>query len=61
MKIAIELKQEWRTASDLLSYLRLLSRTLERICEMEADAPSNWFLQVSKAKAGEYKIKITHL
>ena len=61
MKISLELKQEWRTAPDLLSYLRLLSRTLERICEMEADAPTDWFLHITKEGEEEYRIEITHL
>jgi len=60
MKISIELDQEWDTALALLEYLRLLSRTLERICEMEAEAPMDWFLLITRPKSDEYKIEITH-
>jgi len=61
MKITLELQQCWGTASDLLEYLRLLSRTLERICEMEADAPTDWYFQITEKGEGEYKIELTHL
>lgn len=60
MKISIELNQTWDTAEKLLCYLRLLSRTVERICEMEADTPMNWFLDITK-EGEDYIVRLTHL
>jgi hypothetical protein len=64
MIISLELKQEWATSRMLLGYLRLLASTLERICEMEADSPTDWYLKITKeGNEGneEYKIELTHL
>ena len=61
MRIGIELKQEWATTKELLEYLRLLSRTMERMCEMEADTPSDWYFHVEDLTEGEHKIELTHL
>ena len=61
MIISLELKQEWDTSKDLLSYLRLLSRTLERIVEMEADSPTNWYFKIREIGKQEYTIELTHL
>ena len=61
MKISLELEQGWDTAKELLDYLRLLSRTLERIVEMDADAPPDWFFSVERLNADENNIILTHL
>jgi len=61
MKIGLELKQEWNTSRDLMDYLRLLSRTLERIVEMEADSPTNWYFEITEIGEDEYTIELTHL
>jgi len=61
MIISLELIQEWKTSRNLLDYLRLLARTLERICEMEADAPADWYFRITETGEGEYKIELTHL
>lgn len=61
MIISLELKQEWATSRNLLNYLRLLARTLERICEMEAESPADWFLKITTEGEGEYLIELTHL
>ena len=61
MKIGLELKQEWNTSRDLMDYLRLLSRTLERIVEMEADSPTNWYFEITEVGEDEYTIELTHL
>jgi len=61
MKIGLELKQEWDTSRDLMDYLRLLSRTLERIVEMEADSPTNWYFEITEIGEDEYTIELTHL
>lgn len=61
MKIALELEQTWDTSKKLLEYLRLLSRTMERICEMEADSPTDWFLDVKRIDEGDFEVKLTHL
>ena len=61
MKIGLELKQEWNTSRDLMDYLRLLSRTLECIVEMEADSPTNWYFEITEIGEDEYTIELTHL
>jgi len=61
MKIGLELKQEWNTSRDLMDYLRLLSRTLERIVEMEADSPTNWYFKIAELGEQVYTIELTHL
>ena len=61
MKIGLELKQEWNTSRDLMDYLRLLSRTLERIVEMEVDSPTNWYFEITEIGEDEYTIELTHL
>ena len=60
MKISLELDQQWATVTELQDYLRLLTRTMERIYEMEADAPTDWFVFVELINS-EYKISLTHL
>ena len=60
MKISLELEQGWSTAKEALDYFRLLSRTMERIFEMEADAPTDWFILIEKV--GEANtVSLTHL
>ena len=61
MKISLELEQSWDTAGDLREYLGLLERTLQRVCEMEAEVPSDWFFLVDGDRHGEYRITLTHL
>jgi len=62
MKIALELIQQWDTAKELRDYLDKLKRTLERICEMEAEAPTDWFIEVQpEDTVGEFRISLTHL
>ena len=63
MRISLELDQQWATAEDLLKYLGKLERTLQRICEMEADSPTDWFLEVKTLSAEnlEFNISFTHL
>ena len=61
MKISLELEQGWSTAKEVLDYFQLLSRTMERIVEMEADAPMNWFLDIRGKSPETYKIRLTHL
>lgn len=60
MKISLELDQTWDTAKELHDYLGLLGRALQRICEMEAEAPPEWFFLIRESK-GEYTISLTHL
>ena len=62
MKISIELNQSWGTAKELLEYLRLLSRTMERICEMEVEAPADWYIEIIETRIEDPPIiKLTHL
>ena len=60
MKISLELEQGWSTAKEALDYLRLLSRTFERIVEMEADAPTDWFFLITPV-GEQHTISLTHL
>lgn len=60
MKISLELEQGWTTSDDLRKYLGKLERTLQRICEMEAEAPTDWFFDIEETK-DEHIIKLTHL
>jgi len=60
MKISLELEQSWETASELREYLGKLERTLQRIYEMEAEAPTNWFFDIEETE-DEHTIKLTHL
>lgn len=61
MIISLELKQEWRTAQETLAYFRLLARTLERVCEMEAEAPADWYFRITEQGDEEHNIELTHL
>ena len=62
MRIQIELNQTWGTAKELLEYLHLLSRTLERIAEMEVDCPTDWYLEIKNRNDSlEHDIFLTHL
>lgn len=49
MRISLELDQSWNTAKELREYLGKLERTLQRICEMEAESPTNWFLRCAQS------------
>ena len=62
MIISLELDQSWGTAKETLEYLKLLSKTLERIVELGEDAPMDWYLAIEDDKMKEtYTIKLTHL
>lgn len=62
MIISLELEQSWGTAKEILDYLRLLSKTLERIVELEEDTPMDWYLAIENNKEEEtYTVKLTHL
>lgn len=60
MRISLELRQTWETADELREYLGKLERTFQRICEMEAETPADWYIQVVEKKE-EYTINLTHL
>lgn len=61
MIISLELEQGWGTANELREYLGKLERTLQRICEMDAETPTDWYFEITPRLEDEYVIKITHL
>ena len=62
MKISLELEQAWATTKELLDYVGKIERTLQRLCEMEAESPTDWFFLIEATEGEEeHTITLTHL